>query len=85
MLFLDKMEIVRINDREVVLVGKVVHGMPCVVLDDLWQRLPYLRLEANNFSDRIDSDELELQNDCIGYCNNGALIEDHKRVLFTWS
>jgi hypothetical protein len=48
-----------VDNREVVLTGKLVHGMPCVVLDDLW-RLPCLTSEASILSDGIDIDELEL-------------------------
>ena len=47
------------DNREVVLTGKLVHGMPCVVLDDLWH-LPCRTSEASILSDGIDIDELEL-------------------------
>jgi hypothetical protein len=40
----------------VVLTEKLVHGMPCVVLDDLWH-LPCRTSEASILSDGIDVDE----------------------------
>ena len=56
---LGQVDIVRFDNREVVLTGKLVHGMPCVVLDDLWH-LPCRTSEASILSDGIDIDELEL-------------------------
>jgi hypothetical protein len=41
--------------------------------------------EVSSLSDRIDVDELELLHDHTGHCNHGALIEGHKRMLFTGS
>jgi hypothetical protein len=84
-MLLDKVEIVRLDNREVVLTGNLVRGMPCVVLlDDLW-RLPCITSEVSSLSDKIDIDELELLHDRTGHCNHGALIEGHKRMLFTGS
>ena len=34
-MLLDRVEIVRLDNREVVLTGNLVRGMPCVVLDDV--------------------------------------------------
>jgi hypothetical protein len=45
---LGQVEIVRCDNREVVLTGKLVHGMPCVVLDDLLWRLPYYLVPARS-------------------------------------
>ena len=83
MLF-DKVEIVRLDTREVVLTGQLVRGMPCILLDELWS-LKNLSSEINSLSHKVDIDELELLHDRSGHFNHGALIEGHKRMLFTGS
>jgi len=84
LILLDKVEIVRLDNRAVVLSGQLIRGMPCVSLEDLW-RLRCLTSEVNNLSDKMDVDELDLLHDRAGHFNNGALIEGHKRLLFTGS
>ena len=49
LILLDKVEIVRLDNRAVVLSGQLIRGMPCVSLEDLW-RLRCLTSEVNNLS-----------------------------------